>query len=376
MHRHLDRFTVTPAGPPREPPMKSLPGPVDWARRNLFNGMFNTILTLIVGYVLLMSVPYMLWWSVLGAEFGAVGAEACVAHLAEVGGACWGAIWEKWGFILFGTYPLDERWRPFIACVLITAAMIASGMKRFWGLQLAPIWAVAIIGFFVLMGGGVLGLSEVRTSQWGGLPLTLMLSVFGAIFAFPLAILVALGRRSSLPAIKTICVLYVEFVRGVPLITVLFMASFMFPLFLPEGVDINNLLRAQVGIILFIAAYLAEVVRGGLQAIPKGQYEAASALGLGYWKQMALIVLPQALKISIPPIVNTLIGMFKDTSLILIIGLFDILALAKSSSQDTDWARFYIEYYVFVALIFWAYCWGMSQYSQWLERDLHRGHNR
>ena len=359
----------------RPPPAAYQPSIFNWVRDNLFNGVWSTILTLVVGYILFMTVPGALYWAFGGAWFTPATSDECRAHVAATGGACWGAIWDKGRFIMFGQFPFEEQWRPFVACAVVTAAMVMSGMKSFWNLKLLVVWLVAGFIFFWFMGGG-LGLSEVPTNRWGGLPLTLMLSVFGAIFAFPLAILAALGRMSTLPAVKTICVLYIEIIRGVPLITVLFMASFMFPLFLPEGVTINNLLRAQVGIILFIGAYLAEVIRGGLQAIPKGQYEAADAMGLGYWQKMGLIVLPQALKISIPPIVNTLIGMFKDTSLVSIIGLFDLLGLAKASHQDPPWAIFYMEFYVFVALIYFAYCYGMSRYSRWLEADLHRGHKR
>jgi general L-amino acid transport system permease protein len=228
----------------------------------------------------------------------------------------------------------------------------------------------------VLMWGGVFGLTFVSNDQWGGLPLTLILSVVGMVLSFPLAILLALGRRSDLPAIRAVCVGFIEFVRGVPLVSVLFMASVMFPLFLPDGVTIDKLLRAQVGIILFTAAYLAEAVRGGLQAVPRGQYEAADALGLGYWQKMGLIILPQALKISIPPLVNQFISMFKDTSLVIIIGLFDLLTTAKTALSDPQWRPFFVESYTFVALIYWGFCFFMSRYSQFLERKLETGHRR
>jgi general L-amino acid transport system permease protein len=227
------------------------------------------------------------------------------------------------------------------------------------------------------MWGGVLGLSPVSEDYWGGLPLTLILATFGLAFAFPLAILVALGRRSTkLPAVKLLCVLYVELIRGVPLVALLYMASVMFPLFMPEGVNIDKLLRAQIAIILFAAAYLAEVIRGGLQALPKGQAEAADALGLSYWKKTGLIILPQALRLVIPPLVNTFIGFFKDTSLVLIVGLFDLLYMGKVALSDPPWQSFSTEVYLMLAVIYIAFCFAMSQYSRGLERELGRAHRR
>jgi general L-amino acid transport system permease protein len=220
------------------------------------------------------------------------------------------------------------------------------------------------------MWGGVLGLTFVENALWGGLPLTLILSVVGLLFSFPMAILLALGRRSKLPAIRSLCIGYIELIRGVPLVSILFMASVMFPLFLPEGLTVDKLLRAQAGIILFTAAYLAEAVRGGLQAIPVGQHEAADALGLSYWKKTLLIVLPQALKLAIPAIVNQFISMFKDTSLVIIIGLYDLLTTAKTALADPLWRAYYVESYIFAALIYWGFCYFMSRYSQFLERRL------
>ncbi len=211
------------------------------------------------------------------------------------------------------------------------------------------LWLGGVAAMGVLMWGGILGLPFVDTEKWGGLPLTLILSVNGIVFSFPLAILLALGRRSHLPVIRAICVAFIELMRGVPLITVLFMASLMIPLFLPEGFDINKLLRAQIGIILFGAAYLAEVIRGGLQALPKGQGEAADSLGLGYWQATRLIILPQALRLVIPPMVNSFIAGFKDTSLVIIIGLFDLLGTARQAINDPTWRPFYVEALIFIA---------------------------
>ncbi|NIW04275.1 MAG: ABC transporter permease subunit [Gammaproteobacteria bacterium] len=240
-------------------------------------------------------------------------------------------------------------------------------------------FALAIIVLWWLFGPslGVVTIASfefIETPLWGGLFLTLVIAVVGIVASLPIGIVLALGRRSKMPIIKAICVAFIELWRGVPLITVLFMASVMFPLFMPEGVNFDKLLRALIGVMLFSAAYMAEVVRGGLQAIPKGQYEAAEAIGLSYWKIMGLVVLPQALKMVIPGIVNTFIGLFKDTTLVLIIGLFDFLGMAQLAGTNPDWLGFAVEGYVFTAFGFWVFCFGMSRYSQHLERKLHTGH--
>jgi general L-amino acid transport system permease protein len=231
------------------------------------------------------------------------------------------------------------------------------------------------VAFYLFHGGGF-GLPVVETSRWGGLFLTLVVAGVGIVASLPLGILFALGRRSEMPIVRAVCITFIEVMRGVPLITILFMASVMLPLFLPEGVNFDKLLRALVGVALFSAAYMAEVVRGGLQAIPKGQYEAANALGLSFWKTMGLIILPQALKIVIPGIVNTLIGLFKDTTLVLILGLFDLLGIVQAALTDASWIGFATEGYVFAALGFWIFCFGMSRYSMHVERKLHTGHKR
>jgi general L-amino acid transport system permease protein len=223
------------------------------------------------------------------------------------------------------------------------------------------------------MKGGIFGLPSVETTQWGGLPLTLTLSVFGLTAAYPLGIILALGRRSKMPAIKTLSVFYIELIRGVPLISMLFMASVVLPLFLPEGVTINKIIRAMVAIILFTAAYIAEVVRGGLQAIPRGQYEAADSIGLSYYLTMRLVILPQALKIVIPPSVQQLISAFKDTSLVVIIALFDLLRTTQTILSDPKWMGFSAEAYIFIALIYFLCCFFMSNYSRRLERELETG---
>ena len=271
-------------------------------------------------------------------------------------------IGDKYRFILFGPYPYEEQWRPALCVALFIGLYVASGMRRFWRRELLLIWAVALSAIGVLMWGGVLGMEYVPQDQWGGLPITLILATFGLAFAFPLSVLVALGRRSAnLPAVKFLCILYVELIRGVPLISLLFMASVMFPLFMPVGLNPDKLLRAQIAFILFAAAYLAEVVRGGLQALPKGQYEAADALGLSYWQKTGLIILPQALRLVIPPLVNTFIGFFKDTSLVLIIGIFDLLTTGKVASAEPAWQGSANEIYIVLGAIYFAFCFAMSQ---------------
>jgi len=282
-------------------------------------------------------------------------------------GACWGFIVEKHRLIAFGTYPHEEHWRPALASLFLIALWVLSAWKALWKPRLIAVWAVGLLVIGALMWGGVFGLPYVENERWGGLILTLLLTTFGLAFAFPLSILLALGRRSQLPLIRALCVAYIELIRGVPLISVLFMASVMLPLFLPAGVSIDKLLRAQIALILFAAAYLAEVVRGGLQAIPKHQYESGDALGLTYFERTLWIVLPQALRIAVPPLVNTCIGFFKDTSLVLIIGLFDLLSTIKVSLNDPAWTGFGVEAYLFAALVYFVFCFAMSRYSRSLE---------
>ena len=356
---------------PVERPRPVAAGPLAWLRANLFNSIPNTILTLAALYLLAAIIPPVVRWAVVDAVWHGESGRACRA-----GGACWAFIAEKGRFILFGRYPYAEHWRPLFTIVIFVAMILASCDRRLWGRRLAILWLVGLITVGVLMWGGVLGMTYVETSLWNGLPLTLILATLGTVFAFPLAILLALGRRSRLPAVRGICVGYIELVRGVPLITVLFMASVMLPLFLPTGMTIDKLLRAQLAIILFAAAYLAEIVRGGLQAIPRGQYEAADSLGLGYWRRTRLIVLPQALAMVIPPLVNSFIGGFKNTSLVIIIGLFDLLGTANAALTDANWQGFYIEAYVFTAAIYWTFCFFMSRYSQMLEREFNKGRRR
>ena len=309
-------------------------------------------------------VPPFADWAILKAVWHAADPKIC----REAQGACWAFVGEKHRFILFGTYPFDQHWRPALASALLVGLWIFSSLRLFWRWWLAAVWVAGLTLIGMLLWGGLFGLAYVENERWGGLILTLVLATFGSAFAFPLAILLALGRRSRLPAVRMLCVAYIELVRGVPLISVLFMASVMLPLFLPAGVSIDKLLRAQIAFTLFTAAYIAEVVRGGLQAIPRHQYESAEALGLGYWKRTLFVILPQALRIAIPPLVNTFIGLFKDTSLVLIIGLFDLLTTVKVSLQEPAWSGFGVEAYIAASTIYFVFCYAMSRYSQSLER--------
>ena len=364
-----------------EPKLLSL-GPLEWARTNLFGSIWSSLVTLALGYFMLkFAVGFIDWaliksvWTVQPDAAGKLDPTAC--RIAKGEGACWAVIWDKHRFILFGRYPYDEQWRGAIVIALFLALFVVSAMRRFWRKELAYIWIAILTTIGVLMWGGVFGLVYVPQDLWGGLPITLILSTFGLAFAFPLAVLVALGRRSTtLPAVKFICVVYIELIRGVPLISLLFMASVMFPLFMPVGLNPDKLLRAQVAIILFAAAYLAEVVRGGLQSLPKGQYEAADALGLTYWQKMGQIILPQALRTVIPPLVNTFIGFFKDTSLVLIIGIFDLLTSGKVALAEPIWQAYSTEVYLMLALIYFCFCFAMARYSRGLERELGRSVRR
>ena len=336
---------------------------MSWLRANLFSSWPSGLATLAIAALAALWLPRLVDWALIDAVWRA-DPEACRA----AAGACWGFVREKLRFIVFGTYPFAEQWRPALACALLVALWAASALRACWRPWLAALWIAGLAAIGALMWGGLPGLPYVENERWGGLIVTLLLASFGAAFAFPLAVLLALGRQSGLPALRAVCTAYIELVRGVPLISVLFMASVMLPLFLPEGVSVDKLLRAQAALALFAAAYLAEVVRGGLQAVPRVQDEAAEALGLGYAQRMRLVVLPQALGASIPPLVNTFIGLFKDTSLVLVIGLFDFLSTVKVSLQDPRWSGYGVEAYVFTALVYFAFCSAMSAYSRRLER--------
>ncbi|MGF1650699.1 MAG: amino acid ABC transporter permease [Hyphomicrobiaceae bacterium] len=346
------------------------PGPLVWVQQNLFNSVGNGITTILLLAALFYAVNGLVQWGVVEAIVRVAPEECRVSK-----GACWGFITEKHRLMLFGTYPYAEQWRPLVASILLVALVVATCNPRWWGIGMVIAWGIGVPTILILMGGGLFGFkfpgfTQVDTSEWGGLPLTLILATVGVFLSFPLAILLALGRQSNLPAIKAVCIGFIEIIRGVPLITILFMASLMIPLFLPSGVNTDKLIRAQIGFIFFAAAYVAEVIRGGLAAIPKGQYEAADALGLSYWHKTIFIILPQALKLVIVPMMNTFIGLFKDTSLVIIIGMFDLLGAVQLSSNDPVWRAFYVEGLVFAAVIYFVICYSMSRYARHLEHSL------
>lgn len=357
-----------------------------WVRKNLFASVGDSILTVIGLFLVAMILPPLINWAFIHAVWSGADRTAC-ATVAQGGvqpdgwsGACWAFVNAKFGQFMFGRYPFEERWRPILAAVLFVALLVPLLIPRVprKGLNAVLLFFVLPIIAFVLLVGNMFGLPHVETPLWGGLLVTLTLSFVGIAVSLPIGILLALGRRSKMPVVKMLCVIFIETIRGVPLITVLFMASVMLPLFLPAGVTFDKFLRALIGVSLFAAAYMAEVVRGGLQAIPKGQYEGADSLGLRYWQKMYFIVLPQALKLVIPGIVNTFIGMFKDTSLVYIISMFDLLGVVRQNFSDANWAtpQTPASGLIFAAAVFWLFCFGMSRYSIFMERRLDTGYKR
>ncbi len=356
----------------RHAPIRS-EGLVAWVRANLFGDWMTSLSTVLIVALLLWLLPSFADWALLKAHW-LPDVAACRADRA---GACWGVVAEKHRLIIFGRFPFEQQWRPLIATLLMVGLLVASCMRFFWKPWLVILWLAVLAAFFTLMYGNVMGLEKVETDRWGGLPLTILLASLSIVMAFPIALLVALGRRSELPAIRTFCTIFVELVRGVPLITVLFMAAFMFPLFMPPGFSIDVLIRVLVGITLFAAAYMAEVIRGGLQAIPKGQLEAAASLGLSYWQTQRKIVLPQALAMVVPGIMNNFISLFKDTSLVTIVSLYELTgALGLALNSDADWRPYKIEGYLFIASIYFVFCFAMSRYSLWVERQVNKGKAR
>ncbi len=340
-----------------------------WVRRHFFGSPAAALCSLLVALVLAWCVPHALHWAVFSAQWR----PDALACRADGVGACWGVVTEKYRFILFGRYPHDAHWRPLVATALMTALLVASGVRALWRPALALLWFAVFAAVFTLLHGGVFGLDVVEADRWGGLPLTLLLASLSIVMAFPLAVAVALGRRSSLPALRALCIGYVELIRGVPLISVLFMASFMFPLLLPEGISVTVLVRVLAGITLFAAAYMAEVIRGGLQAVPQGQVEAAHALGLSWWQTQRGVVLPQAITMVVPGLVNNFISIFKDTSLVTIVSLYELTgALSLALNSDANLRPYKIEGYLFIASIYFVFCFAMSRYSQRLERQLSR----
>ena len=350
-----------------KPPVTSI-GPLGWVKRNLFNSVLNSVLTIVIVFLLAKIIPFLVRWAFIDSAWLTSG-QAC----RQAAGACWSVISSNYRFILFGFYPYEEQWRPLLSMLILFGLLFYSRNRNHWKKPLVYAWVAGLGSMALLMIGGVFWLKPVESTQWGGLPLTLLLAVFGLAGAYPLGVILALGRRSRMPAVKVLCIVYIELIRGVPLISLLFMSSVILPLFLPEGVTFNKILRAQVAIILFTAAYIAEVVRGGLQGMSRGQYEAAQSLGLNYYLTMRLVILPQALKIVIPPTVSILISAFKDTSLVVIIALFDLLKTTQTVLSKPEWMGFSREAYVFVAILYFLGCFSMSTYSRKLERELSVG---
>lgn len=367
-------------------PPSSEQGVVAWLRKNLFASVPDTILTMVGLIIVALILPGILDWTFINAQWTGTDRTFCATVLQGGiqpdgwSGACWAFVGSKFQQFMFGRYPLEERWRVMLTgaifVALLVPLMIPSVPRKLLNAVLLFV-VFPFVAFFLLV-GGIFGLPYVETALWGGLMVTLVLSVVGIAVSLPLGILLALGRRSKLPVIKMVSVIFIETVRGVPLVTVLFMASVMFPLFLPAGMTFDKFLRALIGVSLFASAYMAEVVRGGLQAIPKGQYEGAASIGLTYWQTTGLVILPQALKLVIPGIVNTFIGMFKDTSLVTIIGMFDLLGIVRQNFSDPNWAspQTPITGLIFAGFVFWLFCFGMSRYSIYMERRLDTGHKQ
>ncbi|MGB6103010.1 MAG: amino acid ABC transporter permease [Pusillimonas sp.] len=346
-------------------------GLVSRVRKSLFNNAHNTVLSV----VLLVALAYVGWHALAWALFGAVWHTDDASLCKEATGACWAIVGEKYRLILFGTFPYEEQWRAFLAVVLIIALSIVSGFRRFWSRGLLVAWAVLLPIVLILMLGGVFGLKPTGTHLWGGLPLTLIMALVTVAFGLPGAILLALGRRSTLPAIKTLCIGITEITRGLPLLVVLFMAAIMLPLFLPTTFRIDKFVSAQIAMIIYFAAYAAEIVRGGLQAVPPGQYEAAEAAGLKYGQRMRRVILPQGLRIVIPALMNDIIRAFKNTTFVSILGLYDILGATSAATQDPQWVQFAPEAYLFVFALYFVFCFSMSKYSESLARHLSQGRN-
>ncbi|HVI86870.1 MAG TPA: amino acid ABC transporter permease [Dongiaceae bacterium] len=376
---------------PTSPPEQRLPdeaapitvvGPIAWLRTNLFSSPLNSLLTVIAVAILVVVIPAIIRWGFLHATWTFPqdvldGVRKASRNDCAADGACWIFVRARFGQFIFGFYPMDERWRPILTFILTFGAVAGMLIEQLPFKRANAIFLFGILPFlaFWLLFGG-LGLEIVPTRMWGGFMLTLVLAAVGIVLALPLGIFLALGRRSELPVVHLLSVVVIEFVRGVPLITVLFMANVMLPLFLPPGTTVDPLLRILVGFTVFTAAYLAEVVRGGLQAIGRGQYEGAASLGLGYWSMMRLIVLPQALRISIPAIVNTINGSFMDTTLVAVVGLYDFLNIVRTGSRDANWIGTEIDGFVYCAAVYWVICYGMSRYSVHLERKLDTGHKK
>ena len=367
-------MTETSRAAPRLAPVVAF-GPLAWIRRNLFPDWRQGLLTIVVLWALWQAVPPLLDWLFLDAVWRG-DRDDCLA----ADGACWAFVNARWGQFIYGFYPPEHRWRVDLSMLALVATIAVLFIPRLphKGWVITGSFVMLPLVSFLLLHGGPLGLTIVPTDRWGGFMLTLVVAVAGMLGALPIGILMALGRRSKMPAIRIFCVTFIELFRAVPLITVLFMASVMLPLFMPQGFSMDKLLRALIGVALFNGALMAEVVRGGLQSIPKGQFEAATASGMGYWRMMLFIILPQALRTVIPGLVNTYVSIIKDTTLVLIIGLFDLLGIVQAGVSSSDWLAPSVTTsgYVFAGLGFWLLCFGLSRYSMRLEEKLNTGRRR
>ena len=360
---------------PSLPPPRNEVGVIGWMIQNLFSSPFNIIMTFLAIWFLWSLIPPLLEWIFFDSVWSAASRKECWSKMeVPESAACWAFIKDRLGLFVYGFYPEASRWRVNISFILLIIAIVPVLYDRMPGRKFGLLYAVTFpfITGWLLVGG--FGLTPVETDQFGGIMLTLIIGVTGISFSLPIGVVLALGRRSKMPVLRVICVLFIEFIRGVPLITLLFIASTMLNYFLPPGTMFDLLLRVLIMVTLFSSGYIAEVVRGGLQAIPNGQHEAADSLGLTYFKAHFLIILPQALKISIPGIVNTFIGLYKDTTLVLIIGMLDPLGIGRASLADAVWAGLAREVYFFIALFFFICCFGMSRYSLYLEKKLDTEH--
>jgi len=349
---------AVPLAPPRAPPRAAQ------LARSLFGSPLNALLTLLAFWAVGAAAIPLVKWAVLDAVIWPAAPAAC----RDAQGACWSFVVAKGGQILFGIYPIEARWRPILVSAALLGLLVHSLRPAAWRPPLAVLWGLALPGALLLMFGGMGGLSYVATTMWGGLPVTLILTVTAIGGGFPLAVLLALGRRSGLPAIRILCVLFIESTRALPLLSILFIASILLPLLLPEWLLPDKFFRAMIALLLFAAAYLAEVVRGGLQAIPAGQTEAAEALGLGYWQTQRQVILPQAIAVVIPSLTNTVIVMIKNTSLVLVVGLFDLISSGKAALADPEWSSPAMETYIFIAAIYFGLCFGFGRFAAALER--------
>jgi len=341
---------------------------LDSLNKNVNTSNFNAVLTLLIIFLIIKAIPPSMSWMILDANISGDSRDACTGS-----GACWTYIKVWFKRFMYGMYPNELHWRINWAFILVIALgtiglFATEKLKKYLALYYVIIYPIiAFLIIYYLISGGAFGLEWVETGAWGGLSLTFIVSFFCLIFCFPLGMILALGRRSKLPTIRYISVGYIEFWRGVPLITVLFMSSVMFPMFLPEDFFMDKLVRVIIAITLFEAAYCAEVIRGGLQALPRGQYDAAKSLGMGYWKMHIFVILPQALKLVIPGIANTFLALVKDTPLIFVVGLAELAGMLALAKTNPEWLGFAMEGYIFASIIFWIICYAMSKYSYNLE---------